>query len=308
MNVISDIQLFALVARHRSMAAAAQEFGVTPPMVSRRIAMLEKRLKVRLLNRTTRRISLTPEGEIYWQRSVEIAEQLHALEQQLSTGNEAPQGVLRIGASLGFGRQHIAPMLAELTSLFPKVDVQLHLSDRPIEMVESAIDVWVRFGQPSDNRLTARLLANNQRLLCASPRYLEEAGTPLTPADLSRHQCIFIRQAEEPYGSWQLRKGTRSETVKVHSKLSSNDGACAVDWALAGHGIVLRSSWDVDHHIAASRLVRVLSDWTLPEANIFLIYKASNPLSAKVRAVVDLLLQRFADRRTDFSALNAIKN
>ncbi len=297
MDAISDLHLFGLIARLGTMAAAAQELGVTPPVVSRRLAALEGRLGVRLLNRTTRRLSLTPDGEVYLADGARILEQLQGLEHRLGSGSLQPQGILRIGATLGFGRTHLASVLSRFTEEFAGVEVQLHLTDKAINLVDQGFDLVIRFGEAADSRLTARLLANNRRLLCASPAYIAQHGKPSAPRELGTRNCIFIREADETFGTWHLKKGADVETVKVRSNLSSNDGSAALSWALEGRGILLRSQWDIAEHVRAGRLVPVLPDWQLPPADIYAVFQTTNRMPAKVRAMVDRLVNAFEPMR-----------
>ena len=297
MDGFSDLSFFSLLARHGSLTAAAQQLGITPPAVSKRLAVLERRLGVRLLNRTTRRISLTPEGETYLTEGARVLEDLETLERSVAGSRASPKGVLRISATLGFGRKHIAPALAPFTTSYPEVDVQLHLSDRPVNLVEQGFDLMVRFGELPDARLTARLLARNRRLLCASPGYLAQRGTPTTPRDLAGHDCIFIRESDETFGTWHLRHGARHETVKVRGPLSTNDGESALGWALEHRGILMRSQWDAADALRSGQLTPVLPDWQLPGADIFLVFQTRHNLASKTRVLVDFLLQRFGAQR-----------
>ncbi|TWG89314.1 DNA-binding transcriptional LysR family regulator [Cupriavidus gilardii J11] len=297
MDGFSDIAFFAMVNKHGSLAAAAQQLGVTPPAVSKRLAALERRLGVRLLQRTTRRLSLTPEGETYLVEGARVLAELEELERTVTGSSATPHGLLRVSATLGFGRRHIAPVLSAFAREHPRVEVQLHLSDRPVNLVEQGFDLQIRFGQLPDARLTARLLANHRRLLCAAPAYLKAAGHPATPQDLSRHDCIFIRESDETFGTWHLRNGARQETVKVRGRLSTNDGESALGWAREGHGILVRSEWDVAPLLRSGELRVVLPDWELPNADIYLVFPTRSHLSAKTRALVDFLLDRFARHR-----------
>ncbi|MGY8524300.1 LysR family transcriptional regulator [Paracidovorax citrulli] len=297
MDGFSDIAFFAMLNKHGSLAAAAQELGVTPPAVSKRLAALERRLGVRLLQRTTRRLSLTPEGETYLIEGTRVLAELEALERTVTGSSATPHGLLRVSATLGFGRRHIAPALADFARAYPRVEVQMHLSDRPVNLVEQGFDLQIRFGDLPDARLTARLLANNRRLLCATPGYLKGAGTPNTPQDLARHDCIFIRESDETFGTWHLRNGARHETVKVRGQLSTNDGESALAWAREGKGILVRSEWDVAPLLRSGELRVVLPEWALPNAAIYLVFPTRSHLSAKTRALVDFLLDRFAAYR-----------
>ncbi len=299
MDGISDLAFFSLLVKRGSLAAAAQELGVTPPSVSKRLAGIESRLRVRLLNRTTRRISLTPEGEIYLADGARLVAELEALEQRISGGNITAKGLLKISATFGFGRRHITPQLSAFARLYPEVDVQLHLTDRPVNLVEQGMDADIRFGQLPDARLTARKIADNRRVVCASPGYLKKHGVPLVPRDLQKHNCILLRESDEIYGSWHFSSGTKQETVKVRGSLSANDGECATAWALDGQGIVVRSEWDVAPYLRSGRLRAVLEDWQLPQADIYIVFPTKNHLSAKTRALVDFILKAFENQRRD---------
>lgn len=299
MDALSDLAFFSLVVRRGSLAAAAQDIGITPPAVSKRLAALETRLRVRLLNRTTRRMSLTPEGETYLAEGERISADLESLERKLSGGSVVPQGLLRINATLGFGRRHITPQLSRFALQYPEVEVQLHLSERPVNLVEQAFDIAIRFGEQPDARITARKLADNRRFLCASPAYIKKRGVPAIPRDLHEHSCIVLRESDEIYGSWHFRSGTRQETVKVRGPLSTNDGDGALAWALDGHGIVLRSEWDVAPYLRSGRLCRILEEWTAPPADIYLLFATKSHLQARTRAMVNFMLDAFSEHRRE---------
>ncbi len=293
MDGFSDLSFFTLLARQPSLSAAAQELGVTPPAVSKRLASLERRLGVRLLNRTTRRLSLTPEGETYMVDGARLLEDLDALERTVAGSGAVPMGVLRMSATLGFGRRFVVPALSAFVRRYPQVDVQLHLTDKAVNLVEQGFDLQIRFGDLPDARLTARRLAFNQRVLCAAPAYLERAGQPLSPLELTKHQCIFIREGDETFGTWHLSNGQRKETVKVRGSLSSNDGESATAWALDGHGILMRSAWDAAPLLRQGTLQFVLPEWHLPPADVFLVFQSKSHLSAKTRALIDFLVGHF---------------
>jgi len=297
MDTFSDLAFFTQLIRLGTLAAAAQEMGLTPSSVSKRLAALEARLGVRLLHRTTRRMSLTPEGELYVAEGARVLADMDALERRVMGAKAVPRGQLKLAATLGFGRRHVAPALSKFARAFPKVEVQLDLSDRPVNLVEQGYDVMIRVGEPPDARLTARLLAKNKRLLCATPAYLRRHGEPAQPRELQRHPCLFIRESDDTFGTWQLRSGSKQETVKVRGPLTSNDGDCALSWALDGHGILLRSQWDVAPYLRSGRLRPVLADWSLPSADIHLVFPGKAHLSAKTRVFVDFMLERFEAHR-----------
>ncbi len=285
---------FSLLARKGSFSATAIEMGISKPAVSKRLAMLEARLGVQLLIRTTRRSGLTPEGEIYLSHARRILADIDDMEQQVASSVSAPKGLLRVNATLGFGRSHIAPLISEFVKMQPNVQVQLQLTVNPPLLSEDVFDVCIRFGEPPDNRVIARRIAGNKRLICASSAYLERYGMPKTPTELAAHNCIGIRQGDEAYGTWHLRSGSKAETVKVRGNLSTNDGEIAVNWALAGHGLVLRAEWDVAKYLRSGRLVQVLPSYDTPPADIYAIYPQRHQTAARVRAFVDFLVQKFA--------------
>jgi len=294
----AELGFFTALATAGSLSAAARDLGITTAAVSKRLGQMETRIGTPLVTRTTRRMSLTPEGEVLLEHARRILGELDDLEQLLTSAKGRPSGLLRVNATLGFGRMHVAPVISEYSRMYPDVDVQLQLSADPPPLTEDAFDVCVRFGEPPDARIVARLLAPNRRLLCASPRYLREHGTPQTPSELPRHNCIGIRQGSDAYGVWRLTpvKGAkaRTESVHVRGNLTTNDGEIAVNWALEGHGIVLRAEWDVDRYLRSGRLVQVLPQYVTPEANIYAVYQQRYQLSSRIRLFVDFLAERFA--------------
>jgi LysR family transcriptional activator of dmlA len=294
MDTISDLAFFVQLVKCSSLTALARDMGITPPAVSTRLAQMEKRLGVRLLNRTTRRLSTTAEGDLYLSRGSRLLAELEELDQMVSNSRAIPKGLLRASASFGFGRRHIAPAVSEFVEQCPEVQVQLTLTDRAVKLMDEAFDVGIFFGTPPDSRVVARKIASNQRFLCAAPSYIASRGTPATPRDLQKHECIVLRESDAAYGTWHLRRGHRHETVKVRGALSSNDGETALGWALDGHGIVMRSEWDVHPHLLSGALQLVLPNWALPDADIFAVYPERANLSAKVTAFIDFLVAWFA--------------
>ncbi|MDR5760601.1 LysR family transcriptional regulator [Caballeronia sp. LZ035] len=289
MDSFSDLELFTLVARHRNLAAVARELGVTPPAISKRLAALERRLGIRLSNRTTRRLTLTPEGELYLTHGSRILDDLSELEQMVGRSQGAPTGLLRVNASFGFGRTHLVPAVSNFASRYPAMRIQLHLTDKPLSLQEEGFDVGIRFGQVPDARINARLLVSNRRLVCAAPDYLKRHGEPSVPHDLIRHACLVLRENESAYGTWHFSRGRHSESVKVDGALSSNDGSAVLQWALDGQGITVRSEWEVRSLIKRGKLVALLREWTLPNADIHATYLERNRLSAKLRTFIDYL-------------------
>ena len=294
MDSVSDLSFFVQLVKHGSLSALARELGVTPPAISARLARLERRFGVRLLNRTTRRLSVTQEGELYLSNGARLLTELEELDRSVSSSRATPQGLLRVNSTFGFGRRHIAPAIAAFARRFPAVEVQLTLTDRAMNLREQAYDLGIMFGEPADSRMVARRIAPNRRYLCASPEYLARAGIPATPRDLQHHQCIVLRESDSAYGTWHLNRGRKQETVKVRGPLSSNDGETAVIWALDGHGVLMRSEWDVRAHLKSGALRMVLPEWSLPSADVYAVYGERTTLSAKVSAFSDFLVEWFA--------------
>ena len=294
----ADLGFFSALASAGSLSAAARELGITTPAVSKHLALMESRLGVSLVVRTTRRMSLTPEGELYLESARRILGEIDAMEESLGVAKATPKGLLRVNATLGFGRSHVAPLISRFVSKHPQVEVQLQLSVNPPPLTEDSFDVCIRFGAPPDTRVIARSIAPNRRLLCASAAYLSKHGVPKVPNDLTKHNCIGIRQGEEAYGVWRLASGrgrsATTEAVKTRGNLTTNDGEIAVNWALEGHGILMRAEWDIERHLRNGRLVHVLPQYHTPDADIHAIYPQRHQSAARVRAFVDFVALSFS--------------
>jgi LysR family transcriptional regulator, transcriptional activator for dmlA len=289
----TDLHFFSTLAASGSLTAAARELGLTAAAVSKHLTQMEKRAGVPLVNRTTRRMMLTPEGELYLEHARRILDEINELSELLGGARKRPEGLLRVNATLGFGRSHVAPAISRFTLVHPQVSVQLQLSVMPPPLTEDTFDVCIRFGEPPDTRVVARRLAPNRRLLCAAPAYLARRGTPVTAHDLSKHNCIGIRQGDEAYGVWRLSSGSgsarKTETVKIRGTLTTNDGEIAVKWALDGHGILMRAEWDIRQYLQEGRLVQVLPHCETPNADIFAVYSQRHQMSNRIRAFVDFI-------------------
>ncbi|RNF29022.1 LysR family transcriptional regulator [Massilia aurea] len=293
-DLASHLEFFVLLARHGNLSAAARELDLTPPAATKRLAQLEQHLGVRLVNRTTRTSSLTPEGETYVHYATRILAELREMEEAVSSTRSVPRGLLKVNASLGFGRTVIAPLVSSFAQRYPQVEVQLDVTDRPVDLVAAGIDLAIRFGELPDQRLVARRIMSNRRFLCASPRYLEHHGSPGGLADLARHRCIVHRQNEDAHGVWRLVHEGRNVSVKVQGTLSSNDGDIALGWALDGHGILIRSEWDLKKYVDSGRLRIVLPQYVQPAADLYVVYPGGRRQSARARAFIDFLAAQFA--------------
>lgn len=295
----ADLGFLVALSGSGSLSATARELGLSKAAVSKRLATIEGRTGVALVSRTTRRMSLTPEGEAVVERARVILGEMEELDRMMSRSAQVPKGLLRVNATLGFGRSHVAPLISRFVQHHPEVQVQLQLSVNPPPLTEDQFDVCIRFGEPPDARVIARRLAPNRRVLVASPSYLKRHGHPRAPQDLVAHNCIGIRQGDEAYGTWRLSAGKgarrRTESVKTQGSLATNDGEIAVRWALDGHGIVMRAEWDVARHLREGRLVQVLPQWETPEADIHAVYPQRLQMSSRVRAFVQFMAEALVD-------------
>lgn len=300
-----DLRVFTVVARKSSFAAAAEELGASPAYVTKRIRLLEAELGVRLLHRTTRRVTVTEEGERVYRWAQRILDDIDQLLQEVSVTRRVPRGLLRICSSFGFGRHQVAPAVSALVARHPTLQVRLEVFDRLVDVAGEGFDLDVRVGDEIAPHLIARRLAANHRVLCASPAYLARRGVPRTPAELAQHDCLVIKERDHPFGVWELQAGAGPrETVKVTGPLSSNHGEIAVRWAVDGHGILLRSLWDVAPLLRDGRLVRVLPEFTQP-ADVWAVYPSRLSNSAKVRVCVEFLQEHFARERAGEDAAPA---
>lgn len=296
MTSSDDLSFFSHVASRGSLTAVAQELGLSLPAVSKRLSQLEQRLGVQLLQRTTRRLELTPEGRLYLEGARPILRQLEELESAVSNRQPLLRGRLNINASFGFGRRHVAPALSEFAALHPQLELSLQLSSQPVSLLDEGIDIDIRVGEPPDSRLIAHHLLDNPRILCAAPSYLARAGVPGDLADLAQHNCILLRQYGSDYALWRFRKEGREYSHKVSGSLSSNDGEVVVGLALAGHGLILRSHWDVQEHLASGRLLALLPEYQAPRADIYAVYQQRRHVPQRIGAFIEHLAGALATR------------
>lgn len=291
----ADLGFFSVLASSGSLGSAARELGITTAAVSKKLTQIEERLGIGLVNRTTRRMSLTPEGEVYLEHARKILGEIEDMEHLLWGSTQTPKGLLRVNATLGFGRTQIAPLISDFVRKYPQVDIQLQLSVSPPPITDDLYDVCFRFGHPPDSRAIARLIAHNKRILVASPNYLKKFGEPKTPNELIKHNCIGIRQGDEAYGLWRFAsnktrgKNERTEDIKIRGNLTTNDGEIAVNWALENQGILLRAEWDVARYIKSGRLVHILNNYHTPDADIYAVYSQRHKTSARVNALIDFV-------------------
>ncbi|WP_149451135.1 DNA-binding transcriptional regulator DmlR [Escherichia albertii] len=295
--LLNDLRVFMLVARRAGFAAVAEELGVSPAFVSKRIALLEQTLNVVLLHRTTRRVTITEEGERIYEWAQRILQDVGQMMDELSDVRQVPQGMLRIISSFGFGRQVVAPALAKA---YPQLELRFDVEDRLVDLVNEGVDLDIRIGDDIAPNLIARKLATNYRILCASPEFIAQHGLPKHLTDLSALPCLVIKERDHPFGVWQLHNKDGHHVIKVTGPLSSNHGEIVHQWCLDGQGIALRSWWDVSENIASGHLLQVLPEYYQP-ANVWAVYVSRLATSAKVRITVEFLRQYFARHHPNFS-------
>lgn len=285
---LEDLRLFCVVTRNRSFAATARELGLSKAVVSKRIALLEAAITETLFHRTTRSVQLTAQGEIVHLWAQRILEDVDLMGEAISHEKAAPSGLLRICSSTGFGRSRLAPALSELARRYPQLEIQVELFDRPVDLVDEGFQLDIRIGTVREGNVIKRQIARNRRLLCASPGYLARHGTPGSLADLQSHRCIPIRERDQDFGRWELQGPEGLVAIKVSGPLSANNGEIVRQWAIDGHGIILRSSWDVSREIDSGVLVPVLPQY-FQQADVWAVYPSRLSVSAKVKVCVEFL-------------------
>jgi len=294
---LEDLAVFVQVAKRASFAAAASELGMSTAFISKRIRLLEQNLGVRLLHRTTRRVSVSEDGERVYHWALRILDSVQRMGDEVSALHREPSGQLRIASSLGLGRRFVAPALSELAARYPQLDIRLDVHDRLVDLVAEGVDLDIRVGNEIAANLIAKPLAKNRRVLCAAPAYLERRGTPRSLAELTSHDCLVIKERDHPFGVWHLEGPSGEENVKVTGPLSSNHGEVVHQWCLDGRGILLRSWWDVHDSLADGRLVQVLPEYQ-QQADIWAVHASPLASSARVRVAVEFFRQYFAERYT----------
>lgn len=296
MERISDISLFLRVVDLGSISAAARSENLSLAVASKRIQRLEESLGARLLNRTTRRLYPTPEGELLASQGRPLIEALNALGESLHTSRSEVTGTIRVTMSASFGRLYISPLLAEFQSLHPDVNFVAHLSDEVVDLVKGGYDLAIRIGNLKDSSLVARRIAPNRRVLVASPSYLAQRGVPQHPAELEAHDGLLMTDADGKRDIWTLlAPGEGTFRVKINSKIESNFGELLRDAAVYGRGISLQSVWHVADDLNAGRLQIVLPDYPVQESFIHAVTPTRLMQTPRIKAFIDFLLEKFAE-------------
>ncbi|MBW6493557.1 MAG: LysR family transcriptional regulator [Burkholderiaceae bacterium] len=295
MDHFKQIETFVAVATRGGLSAAAAVEGVSPGVIGRRIDALEQRLGVKLFTRTTRRVTPTFEGIAFLEDCQRILADMNNAEASVSLGGVKASGHLNITAPAGFGRRHVAPLVASFLDANPEVSISLDLADRLADVINEGIDLAVRIGMLDDSNLVGIRLAANQRVIVASPQYLATHGTPLAPADLARHECLTFGNYGNQARGWQLLVDGEAQWIRVSGSLACNDGAVLHDWALAGRGLAWRSLWEAGEDLRAGRLRSVLDNFAAPDNAIYAVFAQRRLLPLRVRAFVDYLKNTYAN-------------
>ncbi|MGW1325336.1 LysR family transcriptional regulator [Streptomyces antibioticus] len=293
---IDDLQFFQAVAASETLTAAARRLGCSLPAISKRLSALEKRLDVRLVQRGTRRLALTSEGTLYASGIDAILDRLRELEDVVTDGSGDLRGSLVVQATLGLGRAHVAPLLAEFAAPHPALQVVLNTSALPLRPHRREFDVAVHVGAPPDSSLRMRRLAENRRVPCAAPSYLERHGVPKRVEELAEHDCIVLRENEGDFALWRFGDAGDPVQVRVRGSLASNDGDVVTGWALEGRGVIMRSEWQVRPYLERGDLVRVLPEVPTPAADIYALLASDGHVPRRVTALTDHLAARLPGR------------
>jgi DNA-binding transcriptional LysR family regulator len=296
MDRFSAVTSFAKVVELGSFARAAERLSVSTSAVSRQVADLEAHLDVRLLNRTTRRLSLTEAGQAYYERCVQLLADLDEAEAAVRNTAVVPKGVLRLTCGVTFGERYVAPAVAEFGARHPQLSFDLDLSDRTVDLVEEGFDLGIRIGPSGTHALVSRRLGSTQLVCCAAPAYLERHGVPRTPEDLAQHECLLYTYGTTPNVWTFTGPDGQHRNVRVASRHRANSGRLLVALAVAGLAVTMEPDFIVADEVRSGRLVRVLDEFAPPRQPIAAVYPSRRHLSAKVRVFVDFIAQRYARR------------
>jgi DNA-binding transcriptional LysR family regulator len=295
MDKFKELTTFVEVAQRGSLSAAAREEGITPAMVGRRVDQLEERLGVKLFKRSTRKVTLTPEGTTFYEDCHRLLDELRGAEDSLTAGAKSASGRLIITAPTAFGRKHIAPHLAAFIAEHPNLAINLHLSERLVDLKNERFDLAIRIADLKSADLIAAKLARNHRVVCGAPAYFKRAGKPKELADLAKHNCLVTSTEDGVSDVWSFQDKGKPVSVKVSGNLTCNDGEVLTRWAIAGEGLAWRSAWEVSEEVKRGRLVTVLDAFAFPGNNIYAVYPERRLLPAKVKFFIEFLRKTFGD-------------
>jgi DNA-binding transcriptional LysR family regulator len=292
---LKQLESFSSVAARGSLTAAASAEGVAPAVIGRRIDALERRLGVKLMVRTTRRISLTHEGSAFLEDCQRLLADWANAEASVSAGGVKASGHLRITSPAGFGRRHVAPLVPRFLAMHPEVSISLNLSDRVVDIVNESFDCAVRVGDLPDSSLVSVRLADNRRLCVATPSYLKRAGTPMHPSELARHECLALSSDASQTRGWAFKVDGEVIHLRPSGRLDCTDGQVLHAWCSAGLGLAWRSAWEVEQEVNAGELLSVLDDFAAPANGIYAVFAHSKHLALRVRLWIDFLKHSYGD-------------
>lgn len=295
MDTLTAMSVFTTVVEQNSLAGAARILNISPSVVSKQLAALEDRLGVRLLNRTTRRVSLTEVGSAYYERCKRILADVDEAELAVSQAHASPRGLLRLTAPTTFAHRHVSPHLSKFVDQHPEVEVQLMVNDRIVDLVEEGMDLAIRIANLKDSSLIARRLAPNHRTIVASPEYLKRHGTPKRPKDLDGHRLITF-QPGSAINDWHFVVDGKETIVKAKGDITANNGDSILTSVLAGGGLAMLAAFMVGKYVKDGRLVTVLDEYVSEDVPIYAVYPSSRHLSPKVRAFVDFLVETYGSQ------------
>jgi LysR family transcriptional activator of dmlA len=293
-SFLRDLQLFCNIARRGSFVAASTEMGLSPSHASKRIAMMEASLGIKLFQRTTRKVSVTSDGEAALQWAQKILDDVQGMADTFASRRSELRGLLRISTSARLGRHHVSPILAMLRRHHPNLELWLELLDRRADVVGENFDIDIRVGEVQEPHLIAHKIVDSVRILCAAPAYLERRGAPGELADLVQHDCLLFRGRDDRFGVWRLSGPNGEKSVKVTGSVASNQSDIVVQWAKDGYGIVMVSIWDVAESLRQGELVRVLPDYVQP-ADVWAVTSERLSSSAKIQVCIDFLREQLTN-------------
>jgi DNA-binding transcriptional LysR family regulator len=294
MDLLTGMRIFIHVVEANSFTAASNKLGLSRAAVSKHIVQLESHLGGRLLNRTTRRVSVTEAGQAYFERCKQILEDVADAECVVSGLSKEPRGTLRLNVPMTFGTTQIAPLLQRFNAAHPNVEIELSLNDRLIDVVDEGYDLVIRIAELQDSNLIARRLATSRHVICASPAYLERHGRPATPADLATHACLRYSYTQHS-SEWLLHGADGEQRVRISGPLLTNNGGAICTAAENGLGITMLPTFIAGQALRKGKLERVLTDYGCPQLGIYAVYPSNRHLSAKVRSFIDFLVTEFSD-------------
>ena len=288
--LLENLNLFLLIVEKGTMSAAAREYGLSPARVSERLSELEAYYDTRLLNRTTRSISLTEEGQELVKTARHVITEIDEIESKLKLGRKIISGSIHLNTTIDFGRNHLAPLLDQFVLEHPEINIHLTLDDGYVDVISNKIDLAIRLGELSDSSLHSRKICINQRIICASPEYLDAHGVPEHPSQLENHNCLITKFGNHIDRHWGFFVDGGEKTYSVTGNRISNNGELIADWCRAGYGIAFKSNWDVHEDIKTGRLVRILQEYEKPLRPLQFVYVAGATKSLRIRLIMEHII------------------